>query len=111
MIRGGLLCRSCTRGHCRSLSTEHSRVEIECPVCDGAGCDQCDNGVFAVDGCPNAFCSSMVTPIDLFELFGKGLPPISGGVLDQSASFVHASQFFESEELKVRNERSSRNPD
>lgn len=53
----------------------------------------------------------MVTPIDLFDLFGKGLSPISGGVLDQSASFVYASQFFDAEEVKVRNERGSRDPD
>ena len=47
----------------------------------------------------------------MFDLFEKGLPPISGGVLDQSVSFIHAAQFFESEESKVRNDRSSRNPD
>jgi hypothetical protein len=50
-----------------------------------------------------------VTSIDLIDLFGKGMPPISGGVLDQSASFIDAVQFFESEERKVANERSSRN--
>ena len=53
----------------------------------------------------------MVTAIDLFDLFGKGLPPISGGVLEQSYSFVNASLFFQSEEGKVRNERISRHPD
>lgn len=93
------------------MSTEQSRVEIECPVCDGAGCDQCSHGVFAIDGCPNTFCASMVTPIDLFDMFANGLPPIAGGVLDQAASFVNAARFFECEESKVRNERSSRNPD
>ena len=106
-----MLCRSCTRGQCRSLSTEQSRIEIECPVCDGEGCEQCKDGSFELDGCPNSFCSAMVNAIDMFELFSKGLPPISGGVLDQSVSFVHAARFFESEESKVRNERSSRDPD
>jgi hypothetical protein len=53
----------------------------------------------------------MVTLIDLCDLFGKGMPPIAGGTLDQSASFVNAVQFFDNEERKVRNERSSRNSD
>jgi len=52
-----------------------------------------------------------VSSLDLFDLFNKGLPPIAGGVLDQSIGFIEAAQFFESEEGKVRNERSSRNPD
>ena len=88
-------------------------MEIECPVCDGDGedCKECRDGSFELDGCPNRFCSSVVNSLDLFDLFHKGLPPIAGGVLDQSQSFIEASQFFESEEGKVRNERSSRDPD
>jgi hypothetical protein len=97
--------------NCRSLSTAESRVEIECPVCDGDGCEECNDGVFELDGCPNSFCSPIVRSLDLFDLFEKGLPPVAGGVLDQSQSFVEASQFFESEEGKVKHERSSRNPD
>lgn len=106
-----MLCRTCSRGNCHSLSTEESRLEIECPECDGAGCEHCDNGRFEIDGCPNAYCAEVVNAIDLIDLFGKGLPPISGGTLDQSVSFVRAAQFFENEENKVRNERISRHPD
>jgi hypothetical protein len=42
-------------------------------------------------------------------MLGKGMPPVAGGMLDQSVSFIHAAQFFEQEERKVANERSSRN--
>jgi hypothetical protein len=82
-------------------------------VCDGQdeGCKECNGGLFQIDGCPNEFCQKVITSIDMVDLFGKGLPPISGGVLDQSASFIEAVRFFESEEGKVRNERSSRNTD
>jgi hypothetical protein len=45
----------------------------------------------------------------MFDLFEKGLPPITGGVLDQSNSFIEAAQFFESEERRVKNERIDRN--
>jgi hypothetical protein len=69
------------------------------------------DGVFELDGCPNSFCSKVVSSLDLFDLFHKGLPPVAGGVMDQSVSFIQASRFFEAEEGKVRNERSSRNPD
>lgn len=106
-----MLCRSCTPGRCNSLSTEENRIEIECPVCDGVGCSHCTEGVFPLNGCPNAFCGKMVTLIDVIDLFGKGLPPVAGGTLDQSVSFIQAVSFFENEERKVRNERSSRNSD
>jgi hypothetical protein len=42
-------------------------------------------------------------------MLGKGMPPVAGGMLDQSVSFIHAAHFFEQEERKVANERSSRN--
>lgn len=106
-----MLCKSCSGKECRSLSTAENRIEIECPACSGHGCDECDDGHFELDGCPNRFCSPVVSAIDLIDLFGKGLPPITGGALDQSASFVEAARFFESEESKVSNDRSSRNPD
>jgi hypothetical protein len=106
-----MLCRSCTPGRCNSLSTEENKIEVECPVCDGVGCSHCTDGVFPLNGCPNAFCGKMVTLIDVIDLFGKGLPPVAGGTLDQSVSFIQAAAFFESEERKVRNERSSRNSD
>jgi hypothetical protein len=39
------------------------------------------------------------------ELFGKGLPPVAGGVLDQSAWFINASRFLESEEAAIKAEK------
>lgn len=105
-----MLCRYCTAGKCKNLSTADDRAEIECPSCNGFGCDECKDGCFEIDGCPNAFCKGTVNAIDLFDLFEKGLPPVSGGVLDQSVSFIAAAQFFDSEERRIRNERISRNP-
>jgi hypothetical protein len=110
MIRGGMLCRYCTRGKCNDISTKENLLEIECPSCNGLGCNECSkDGTFAIDGCPNAFCRSIVNSIDLIDMLGKGMPPVAGGMLDQSVSFIHAAHFFEQEERKVANERSSRN--
>lgn len=102
-----MLCRSCTRGECRSQGTEQEPVEIECPVCDGSGCDECEEGFFTLTQCPNTFCNSVVTTLDVIDMWNKGLPPVAGGVLDQSASFVKAVHWFDAEERKVRNDRSS----
>jgi hypothetical protein len=66
--------------------------------------------MFAIDGCPNNYCSPVVRSLTLFDLFEKGLPPVAGGVMDQSNSFIEAAQFFESEERRVKNERISRDP-
>lgn len=72
---------------------------IECVSCSGEGCKYCDNtGEFRVIGCPNKFCSDMVPAIGLIELFNRGLPPVSGGVLDQSAWFIEAVQRLKLEE-------------
>jgi hypothetical protein len=47
----------------------------------------------------------VVDSLDVFDLYEKGLPPIAGGTLDQSVSFIRAARFFESEERRVRNAR------
>lgn len=83
---------------------------MQCPSCNGTGCKDCDGGYFDFDGCPNTYCSGAIDAIDLFDLFEKGLPPVSGGMLDQAASFIGAAQYFGNEERRVKNERSSRNP-
>lgn len=111
MIRGGLLCRGCNRGYCRADKDEGLEVGIECPVCDGIGCEACSDGEFKVAGCPNAYCSSIVPALELIDLFHKGMAPVAGGTLDQSASFIRVARLMESEEAKVSNERSSRNSD
>lgn len=67
---------------------------MECPSCDGEGCDECIDGEFGISGCPNSYCRSVISTIDLIELFEKGLPPVSGGVLNQSASFLNAAKYF-----------------
>lgn len=104
MIRTGALCRSCTVKECRDLGTDREPIDIECPACHGAGCDDCTNGMMRIDGCPNRLCQDMFTFIQLSDLFSKGILPTAGGALDQSASFIEAVQFFESDQAKVRAE-------
>ena len=67
-------------------------------MCDGRGCDECDNGEFQVNECPNKYCGELVNAIDLFDLYEHGVMPISGGSLDQSVWFVQAAKRFRAEE-------------
>ena len=41
----------------------------------------------------------------LVDLFDEGLPPVAGGALDQSASFIEASRRFKIEEQRAKAER------
>lgn len=56
-------------------------------------------------GCPNAFCRGLGQTITLIDLFGKGMPPVAGGVLDQSAWFIEAARLLEHEENLIKAER------
>lgn len=86
------------------MGTDAEPIEIECPSCNGGGCVDCKDGCIVVSGCPNKFCASISSTIPLIDLFNKGLPPISGGALDQSASFIAASQYFSAQENLVKAE-------
>jgi hypothetical protein len=40
--------------------------------------------------------------LDMFAMFEKGLPPVAGGVLNQSASFLNAAKYFASQEQSAK---------
>lgn len=105
MIRQGKLCRECTGSKCKDVGTEAEPTEIECPLCGGGGCDQCSDGWFVVDGCPNKFCSDMAYLPQFIDLFQKGLPPVAGGSLDQSQSFLDAAEQLSNDETKLKNSK------
>lgn len=103
MIRCGRLCKECTPGKCADIGSETESISIECPLCYGKGCEQCEDGMVEITGCPNAYCSTVVRTIDLIDLFSKGLPPVAGGMLDQAVSFIEAARFLDNEERRIRN--------
>ncbi len=77
---------------------------MECPACDGEGCEECDDGQYKVIGCPNAYCREVIPAVNMVDLFEKGLPPIAGGVLDQAAWFIDCVRVFANEESLARAE-------
>lgn len=103
MIRHGKLCRDCNN-QCKDLGTDTEPIEIECPSCHGDGCTRCEAGMIRITGCPNDHARCMSSTIHLIELFGKGVLPVSGGALDQSAWFLSAERCYRIEEALLRSE-------
>ena len=66
----------------------------ECPACDGAGCEHCEDGQIRLRGCPRE-----VVPGWAWEVLGSardiehGLLPASGGTADQAAAYMRAARF------------------
>lgn len=101
MIRTGKVCKSC-RSKCHELPTEHERLEIECPTCNGGGCDECEDGYVEIKECPKKYCSEVIPALDLIDFFGKGMPPVAGGTLDQTVSFLQAARQLQSDEAYLK---------
>lgn len=102
-IRCGKLCKGC-RGKCSDPPTVEMPVIFECPDCEGTAieCESCNmTGEFKVTCCPNEYVGDVRNAIPLFDLFAKGMPPISGGVLDQANWFVAAYRTLQQEESAV----------
>ena len=99
LIRGGKLCEKCTTRKCE----DRDCATIECVGCGGLGCELCgETGETGIPGCPQQFAAPISRYLILFDLFEKGLAPEAGGVFEQSAWFVHASQYFSQEEIRVK---------
>lgn len=98
-MRGGLLCKYCTAGKCNQ---QLDGIEIECPGCEDRGCEQCGgSGKFELDQCPQEFIGDIVDGLRLVDLFYEGLPPVAGGVLNQSAWFISFAKRMKREENLV----------
>ena len=102
MIRCGQLCKTCTATKCQEIEED---IQIQCPDCEGAGCDNCQGGFFQLQGCPQSFVRPLVAAIRISDMFTKSqLPPVAGGSLDQSASFLNFVEQLAAEEMLVKND-------
>lgn len=107
-MRCGQLCRSCA-GSCADTIDENNAPEIECPLCSGRGCDQCDGGGFSLTECPRTFIGyDLAGAINVASYASKGVMPVAGGLLDQAAWFFDLWTTLESETNKIDSERLER---
>lgn len=63
---------------------------VACPTCDETGCEACDHqGYFYLRQCPKQQIDSELYGMTrLASFLEKGIPPIAGGSLEQSAWFM-----------------------
>lgn len=74
-------------------------VKIRCTGCNDSGdkeCRQCGGaGVLEITECPlNIITMDVWETLELADLWEKGLPPVAGGALDQTANFIEAARFI-----------------
>lgn len=60
-----------------------------------------------ITGCPSEYCRSISSAVRLFELFEKGILPVAGGALDQSAWFLAAERQFRIDDATMKAEASN----
>lgn len=101
-------------GKCRACPSEMEAPQMDCPSCDGLGdgcpaCydprSKCSRGTFVLTTCPLTIVPPTIWDLlDYIELYGKGLPPIHGGALDQCHTFLDAARFVMAEEASTKAE-------
>jgi hypothetical protein len=69
---------------------------IVCPECEKKGCPSCDKtGEIRLTECPIVYAGSETFEVLTFaELAKSGLPPVHGGALDQTLSFIQACRMI-----------------
>lgn len=104
MIQAGQLCRTCKRGKCTDAPTPLSGYDINCPTCEGLGCEHCDKrGTVSIEACPQSLLDHETWELLHYaELYKKGLPPVSGGALDQGAKFSYCATHIWHEQSRLR---------
>mgnify|MGYP007100053344 CR=1 FL=1 len=74
---------------------------IDCPSCDGYGCEHCSDGRIEI-GCPRKETNGMRTLCEAIDLFHSGLAPVAGGSLDQSITFIEAARELKQNEEAIK---------
>lgn len=81
---------------------------MECPACDGDGCEECKGGFFELTECPSKFIGSeLIQDIQVVSACEHHLP-VAGGLLDQSAWWFALRSILKSEENRIQDEQSKR---
>lgn len=92
----GKLCPNCPGSDkCKRKFTKHTGWRF-----DGVGFDD-----WELNQCPAAYVTEDIWHvITLAGFYKQGLPPVAGGVLDQTAIFIAAAEFIWHEEQQYKAE-------
>jgi hypothetical protein len=92
------VCDKCN-SKCVDEPSEAEPLLLRCTRCNGDGCGECEDGYVRVTGCPYRMIPEDVA--DLFKYYDDtkaGLPPVHGGGLDQTQSFINACRIVRAED-------------
>lgn len=99
-----MLCRTCG-AQCNDVLAGEA-ITIECPVCNGVGCNECVDGEMEINECPQKFVGNeMIKAINLAGMCGQGDWPVEGGLLKQAAWFLDLKRTMDSEQNKIEAEQ------
>ncbi len=89
---------------CKDKPTPQLPIIGTCPSCGGNGCADCkETGTFELTQCPIEWLEDEIWHmIELAELYEKGLPPVAGGSLDQTAYFIRFARMVMNENAKYK---------
>ena len=106
-MRCGELCKSCV-GKCNKIVTPEQPAEIQCPVCEGEGCDECSGGYYTIEECPSRYIGSeLIDDIRIVSASEHHLP-VAGGLLDQSAWWFELRERLRAEEMRIQEDQAKR---
>ena len=95
-----MLCKTCGGGECQ----DDKGIAMDCPNCNGTGCENCTHGQVDLVGCPQSQMDAETRETVRFaDWIDKGFLPCSGGVVDQSASLMASCRFFDEEKNRIEN--------
>ena len=97
----GGICKKCPGvDRCKDKPTSASPISMECMRCSGGGCSECGRtGNIEFINCPLEIVKAEVWDmLEYAKLYGRGLPPVHGGALDQAQNFLAACNFIFSEQ-------------
>ena len=85
--------------------SEQFPADIECPICNGEGCEHCEDGWFSVKQCPSEYIGrELISDLRIVGATDTHLP-VAGGLLDQSAWCFELRSLLKSEEDRVQTEQ------
>ena len=104
------MCKGCSPQRCEIPVSEQNPMQIACPTCDEAGCEECENeGWIKITECPrNLVGRETMDFIELADFAKKGSFPVTGGTLEQSQSFLIACRILWAEDSQAEQQQWSK---